>query len=115
MKVKLTKPLRHKGAELRELDVDVEGLTGRDLLDVEQEIFRSGKILVMADFAKVYLIRVAARAARIPVEVLEQLPARDFNAVTNEVQAFLTGSGSETSETAQDGAPEPAPATSSAG
>ena len=115
MKVQLNKPLRHKGAELRELDIDVEALTGKDLLDVEQDIFRAGKILVMADFAKVYLSRVAARAARIPLEVLEQMPARDFTAVTNKVQAFLTGSGSETTETAQAGAPGPAPATSSAG
>ncbi|MBQ7263476.1 MAG: phage tail assembly protein [Synergistaceae bacterium] len=115
MKVTLTRPIEHKGKPLRELDMDLDGLTGRDLLDVEQDIFRSGKILMMSDFSKLYLVRVAARAARVPFEVLEGLGARDFNALAQEVQSFLigTGSGPESGGTALP--PSSGPGTSSEG
>ena len=101
MKVQLKKCLNHKGKELRELDIPLENLTGADLIDVEQQLFRSGKVALMPDYSKVYLIRVAARAARIPVEVLEQLCARDFTIVTNRVQMEEAGK-----------TPEPDPVTS---
>jgi hypothetical protein len=99
MKVKLQKALKHKGQELTELDIPLETLTGADLIEVEQQLIQAGKLTLMADFAKVYLIRVAARAARIPVEVLESLSARDFTVVTGRVQGFLMGSDSGTDET----------------
>jgi hypothetical protein len=96
MNIKLKKALRHKGQELIELDIPLENLTGTDLIEVEQQLFKSGKVALMPDYSKVYLIRVAARAARIPVEVLENLSARDFTIVTNQVQSFLMESDSET-------------------
>jgi hypothetical protein len=96
MKVKLKKALRHKGKELFELDIPLENLTGTDLIEVEQQLTRSGKIALIMDFSKAYLIRVAGCAAKIPVEVLENLSARDFTLVTNRVQNFLMESDSET-------------------
>ncbi|GHS91252.1 hypothetical protein AGMMS49957_18030 [Synergistales bacterium] len=97
MKIQLKKALRHKGQDLTELDIQLETLTGVDLIEVEQQLFKSGKVALMPDYSKVYLIRVAARAARIPVEVMETLSARDFTVVTNQVQSFLMGSDSEES------------------
>ena|GEM_PF-3266025 len=98
MKIQLKKALRHKGKELFELDIPLEDLTGSDLIEVEQELFRSGKVSLMPDYSKVYLIRVAARAAKIPAEVMENLSARDFTVVTNRVQNFLMASDSGTDE-----------------
>jgi hypothetical protein len=51
--------LRHKGQELTELDIPLESLTGADLINVEQQLTKSGKITLMADYSKVYLVRVA--------------------------------------------------------
>jgi hypothetical protein len=114
MKVKLQKVLKHKGQELTELDIPLEALTGADLIEVEQQLSQSGKITLLPDYAKVYLIRVAARAARIPAEVLEGLSARDFTVVTSRVQSFLMGSDSGTGETeSETGIPETGPETSS--
>ena len=98
MKIRLKKALRHKGEELQELDIPLENLTGTDLIDIEQQLFKSGKVALMPDYSKVYLIQVAARAAKIPVEVMERLSARDFTVVTNRVQSFLMESDSETEE-----------------
>jgi hypothetical protein len=117
MKIQLKKALRHKGEELHELDIPLENLTGTDLIEVEQQFFKSGKVALFPDYSKSYLIRVAACAARIPAEVLEGLSARDFTAVTNRVQNFLTGSDSGTDDEspAEPGTPETAPEMSSEG
>jgi hypothetical protein len=112
MKVKLKKALRHKGKDLLELDIPLENLVGMDLIDVEQQLARSGKIMMIAEFSKGYLIRIAARAAKIPVEVLESLSAQDFTTVTNQVQNFLMGSDSGTGETESESpTQEPVPET----
>jgi len=119
MKIKLKKALKHKGRELFELDVPVEDLTGADLIEVEQQVFKSGKIALMPDYTKVYLVRVAAWAAKIPTDVLEGLSARDFMTVVNRVQNFLMGSDSGTDEEfsnlESEETPETVPVTSSAG
>lgn len=115
MKVQLKKALKHKGEELHELDIPLENLTGSDLIEVEQQLFKSGKVALMPDYSKVYLIRVASRAARIPVEVLEGLSARDFTVVTNKVQTFLMEPDSGIVDLVeQDATPETGPETFSA-
>lgn len=120
MKVQLKKLLKHKGQDLTELDIPVEELTGADLIDIEKQVAEKDnkKALILPEFSKLYLVTVAARAARIPVEVLQTLSARDFTAVTNAVQNFLTGSDSETDEQPSEVAapsPESARASSSKG
>ena len=114
MKVQLRKALRHKGKEYTELDIPLDDLTGLDLIEVEKNNIDldDRKALIIPEYSKTYLIAVAARALRMPVEVLRTLSARDFTAVATAVQNFLTGLGSETgeepSESEGDGAGAPA-------
>jgi len=110
MKVQLKKSLSHKGQEFTELDIPLENLTGHDLIEVEKQLADANdkKALILPEFSKSYLAAVASRAARIPVEVLQTLSARDFTAVTNAVQNFLTGSDSKTEEQpSESAAPSP--------
>ena len=93
MKVALSKPLSHKGQSLDEIELKLEEMTGRDLLEVETQMNAEGKFLV-TDFSKAYQVKIAAKAAKIPAEELENLSARDFNKVTSAVQLFLVGSDS---------------------
>lgn len=98
MKIQLKKAITHKGQELQELDVDLDRLTGNDLIDVEEQAMRAGNNAFSAtDFSRVYLIAVAARAAKIPVEVLRMMNAHDFNKVVTEVRNFLTLTDSDES------------------
>ena len=100
--------------DLFELDIPLEDLTGYHLIEVEQNLLKAGIAVLMPDYSKAYLIRVAAYAAKIPVEVLIGLSACDFTTVTNGVQSFLMGSDSgikekrsnQESEKTQDLAPE---------
>lgn len=100
MKIQLKKAIIHKGNEITTLDFDLDSLTGNDLIDVEEQILKTGNPIQSTDFSRVYLITVAARALHMPVEVLRQMSARDFARVVNEVRNFLTLSESEEEETA---------------
>ena len=103
MKIHLKKAIIHKGNELHTLDIPLEDLTGNDLIDVEEQILKTGNPIQSTDFSRVYLISVAARALHMPVEILKQMGAYDFARVVSEVRNFLTLSDSEeelTEETA---------------
>lgn len=102
MKILLHKPLKHKGEDLTELDLNLEELTGYDLIEVEQQVNNSndGRAILMPEYSKNYLITVAARALHMPVEALKQLSARDFTNITRTTQNFLLASDSvENTET----------------
>ncbi len=94
MKILLRKPLKHRGEDLTELDLNLEELTGYDLIEVEQQVNNSndGRAILMPEYSKTYLITVAARALHMPVEALKQLSARDFTNITRSVQNFLLAS-----------------------
>ena len=95
MKIHLKKAIIHKGNELHTLDIPLEDLTGNDLIDVEEQILKTGNPIQSTDFSRVYLISVAARALHMPVEILKQMGAYDFARVVSEVRNFLTLSDSE--------------------
>lgn len=89
MKVKLRKVIRHKGEQIEELNIPLEELTGFDMIEVERQIQGDGKPAVFSDSSKDYIIRIAARAAKIPYEIMARLTASDFNLVVQKVQVFL--------------------------
>lgn len=95
MKIQLKKAITHKGNEISTLDLELDTLTGNDLIDVEEQILKTGNPIQSTDFSRVYLITVAARALHMPAEILKQMCARDFARVVNEVRNFLTLSDSE--------------------
>ena len=94
MKITLTKPLSYKDTELDTLDLDLGSLTGRDLLDTEEALKRSGVSVAAWEFSRTFLLSVAARSLHIPAEVLKGLSASDFTKLINEVLSFLAGQDS---------------------
>ncbi len=96
--VKLSRPVEYKGQQLREVELHLEKLTGTDLIQVETQLSAEGKFTLVSDTSKLFQVRVAARAASMPAEVLEGLSAQDFNQVCGAVQAFLLSSGSAEAE-----------------
>lgn len=88
--IKLSKPITFEDKTYEVLQLDLEGLTGGDLVDAEREYVAGGGIMSsVAELTKGYLATVAAKAAGVPVEVIHALPAKDFAAVTLRVQNFL--------------------------
>ena len=98
MKIKLSKAIKHKGENIEILNINLDDLTGNDLIEVEKQLTQSGEVSIVTDFNKIYLITIAARALHIPVEVLKFASAKDFTKITNEVCNFLIISDSEETE-----------------
>lgn len=97
MKVPLSKPLRYKDTDFDVLDLDLNSLTGRDLIDVEEGLKQRGISVNAWEYSRTYLISVASLALHIPVEVLKSLNAGDFTKIINEVLSFLANPGSSDS------------------
>ena len=113
MQIQLKKAIKYKGQDVFTLDIPLEDLTGNDLIDVEEEIMRSGTPFSATDFSRVYCIAVAAKAAHLPPEALKMMNARDFSRVVTDVRNFLIATDSETEATAEDSTiPENPPAIS---
>lgn len=89
MKHILTKTVTWEDAEYNELNIDLDGLTGDELLDAEREFILEGGKARVPEFSKGYLACVAAKAAKVPIEVIRKLPGKDFTAITLSVQDFL--------------------------
>lgn len=90
MKRKLQKPIEWGGKKYEDLDVDVGALTGADLIACSREAeVLCPTPLRVRETSVDYLRSVAARAAHVPVDLLDVLSARDFTAITVEVQRFL--------------------------
>jgi len=89
MKIKLSQPITVKGTEVKELNLDFDKLTGNDIINASREAQLLGENIVVPEFSKQYLAIVAAKASGINVEDINNLPARDFTAITIAVQNFL--------------------------
>lgn len=95
--IKLSNPVEYKGTKYEELTLDLNALTGKQIKAVYRKVAPLlGNSLPM--FSMDYQAEVAAIAAGVPTEVMDNLCAQDFIRVTMEVQAFLllTGSAKET-------------------
>lgn len=90
MEYKLSKEIEFEGTKYSTLNVDLDSLTGRDLVNAESEAYA---ILnrPATDLDKVYHACIASRAAKVPSELFNALPAKDFAKIAREVQSFLLG------------------------
>lgn len=96
--ITLIKPIVFQGEEVKEIEFDLDGLTGEDMIYVDRVFLSTSDInqgITIKETSKEYQILVAARAARQPAELFYKLKAKDFSRVTLRVQNFLLVEGSE--------------------
>ena len=89
MKITLKKPCLFEGKEYTELDLDLDSLTGQDLIDATNEARARGDQSVIIELSKLYQAIVAAKAAKVSVDMVITLGGKDFIAVTKAAQSFL--------------------------
>lgn len=87
--VKLSKPITFEGKEYSELTLALDSITGRDLIKAEAEARLISGPSPVAELSKTYHAVVAAKAAKVPVDLILDLPAQDFTKITMLVQDFL--------------------------
>lgn len=91
---KLSRPFSFEGTVYTEFALDFDSLTGEDLLSAERqfnEISGGDSFTPVKQIAQMYQALVAARAAKVPYELVKSLPAKDFSKLTVRAQNFLLG------------------------
>ncbi|MBR2209025.1 MAG: phage tail assembly protein [Synergistaceae bacterium] len=101
MKIKLKKAISFHGEEIKELELNLDDLTGNDLIQAEKQAMTDESLPMVTDFTRAYQITIAAQALKMPVEILRTLPAKDFSRIANEVQRFLLNSASSETDEAE--------------
>ena len=92
--MKLSKKITFEGKDIEEISFDFEALTGADLLAAFREA-----ALIGHDQNSVQALNgecqtcVAAKAAKVPVDLLLALPAKDLSAILVLAMRFLVGLG----------------------
>lgn len=92
---KLSKPFEWEGKSYTEFDFDFENLKGTDMIDIENEMAINGEYAVSPEISTSYLSKLAARAAGVGSDVIENMPIKDFNAAKNRARDFLINMDSE--------------------
>jgi hypothetical protein len=87
--VKLTRPVKNDGKDIKEVVLDLDGLTGADMAEAEREYLVTGGIPTNLNSSISYLQHVASRACGIEVDVIGRMSAKDSMYLTTRTQVFL--------------------------
>lgn len=93
-KYTLKKPVSYNSEEITELEFDFDKLTGKDALEVENELMRLGKLAIYTQLQNInYIMAMAARACTKPIgtDLFAFLSIADYNEIRNKTQLFLLG------------------------
>jgi hypothetical protein len=87
--VKLTKPVKDDGKDIKEVVLDLDSLTGADMAEAEREYLVTGGIPTNLNSSISYLQHVASRACGIEVDLIGRMSAKDTTYLTTRTQLFL--------------------------
>jgi hypothetical protein len=91
-KITLIKPLNLDTGEIKELNLNLEGLTGEDILKVDMELRAEGNPRGLDDVVNQnVLLKLGSKASGVLADDLKKLSAPDFLEVTYSVRNFLLG------------------------
>lgn len=91
MRVDFKKPHKFEEEEFTGIDLNLDGLTGEDLATAEKELTSMGIFAVSMQTNQTALMVLAAKSAKVPVEMIKSLPINEASKVTMAVQNFLIG------------------------
>ncbi len=89
MKITLSNPYDFDGVTYTEFEADLDALTGRDVVAAKREWARQGNFSVMITADAEFAAFLAAKAAKKPYEFFDNLPAKDYCRISQEVINFL--------------------------
>lgn len=87
--ITFAKPHRFNGKEYTALNLDFGRLTPRNLIRAAKEARTLGDALPVGQQSKAFQAAAAALAAKVPVDLILSLPAKEFTWATLEVECFL--------------------------
>ena len=87
------KPFEYAGVTYTSLTFDFERLTGRDMVSIETEMQMNNEYALAPEISRSFQAKMAAKAAGIGSDVMDALPIKDFNRITNAARGFLIDTG----------------------
>ena len=90
------KPIAYENRSITKLSFDWETLTGRDALNIENELQALGKMVLEPAFSGDYIVRMAARASEpsVDLDFFNYVSLRDLNKIRSAARTFLLKSES---------------------
>lgn len=89
MKYEFTQPYQFEGKVFEEIEIDLESLKGSDMSAVKRQFAAKGLRSMAPIFDADYCALVAARAAKLPIEFFDEMPAKDYIEITSSVTNFF--------------------------
>ena len=83
------KPFEYAGETYTTLTFDFEKMTGRDMVSIETEMQMNNEYCLAPEVSRSFQAKMAAKAAGIGSDVLDAMPIKDFNRITNAARSFL--------------------------
>ena len=87
------KPFEYAGETYTTLTFDFEKMTGRDMVSIETEMQMNNEYCIAPEVSRSFQAKMAAKAAGIGSDVLDAMPIKDFNRITNAARSFLIDTG----------------------
>lgn len=94
--INLSKPMKVKGEEVRELSLDFDKITGRVMMDLESKCRAMNDSTPDLTFSMKYQAMLAAKAAGVKYDDILDLSGKDMTLVISAVKSFLFEPASET-------------------
>ena len=85
------KPFEYEGKTYTELTF--KKMTGRDMVSIETEMQMNNEYCLAPEVSRSFQAKMAAKAAGIGSDVLDAMPIKDFNRITNAARSFLIDTG----------------------
>ena len=87
------KPFEYEGKKYTSINFYFGDLTGRAMLSIESEMQANNEYALDPLLSRNFLSKMASKAGNVPSDVLESMPLRDFNKITNAARNFLINTG----------------------
>lgn len=91
--IEFVRPLEWCGKTYKAAHLDFGALTGLDMEAIDEEMESQSNASAFPALNREYQKRLAAKAAKIPSDVIGHLSAADYHAMVSAAQRFLMASG----------------------
>lgn len=86
-----SKPYVFEDEEVKEIEIDLDSLKGSDIEAAKKEFSKEGHFSAILGADPVFCMMLAARLTKRPKEFFDDLPGKDYLAISQEIQNFLLG------------------------
>ncbi len=88
-KLQLKKPLKIDGEEVKEIEYDLDSLTGTDVQQVTQEMQKLNILVAVPELDTNYHAMLFAKAAGIDYTDMQRMSLKDYTTATGVVRDFF--------------------------